>query len=122
MQISRLMNQNAITSAASYSGASSSSESQGQDSNQGLDKVTLSAEGLSRSKSSQASSSTDSYAKIVSEIKEKIEKVKAEIEKIENSNVPDELKEQQLAQKQRELSSLQAQLVNALTEQQQSQG
>ncbi len=125
MQISNLMNQSAITAAASYAGANSteaSAETGTQDNSQGLDKVTLSSEGLRRSQESQTSSSTDSYAKVISDIKEKITAVKAEIAELKNSNQPEELKKQQIKAKQQELSVFQAELINAMTQQQSSMG
>lgn len=122
MQISSLINQSAITTAASYNGTNvtaNSAETGAQDNAQGLDKVTLSSEGIEKSKASgdNLSGSTDVKQKLIQQIKEKIEKVKAEIEELEKSNLPEDVKEAQIKAKQQELSVLQAELLNALTEQ-----
>ena len=124
MQITSLLNQSAITAVGSYAGINSTSDSAetgAQDSSLGLDKVTLFSEGLKQSKAN-GESSASSYDDVIDDIQEKIDKVKAEIEELKNSNLPEELKEQQVKAKQQELAVLQAELINALNQQQSSMG
>ncbi len=124
MRISTLQNLGAATAAASYSGDSTNintaleTESQADGQSQG-DKVTLSPEGVAKSKDSgdDTASPTDAKQKLIQEIKEKIERVKAEIEELENSDIPPEQKEQMLKLKQQELAMYQAELVAAVKEQ-----
>ena len=124
MRISTLQNLSALTAAASYSGGSTDNNTASEatiqaDSQSQGDKVTLSPEGIEKSKNSgdDSASPAEAKQKLIREIKEKIERVKAEIEELENSDIPPEQKEQMLKLKQQELAMYQAELVAAMKEQ-----
>ena len=123
MRISTLQNLSALTAAASYSGGSTDNNTASEatiqaDSQSQGDKVTLSPEGIEKSKNSgdDSASPAEAKQKLIREIKEKIERVKAEIEELENSDIPPEQKEQMLKLKQQELAMYQAELVAAMKE------